>query len=81
MPKILLQLYAILVKNLQNSLTNKKKFLGMFIFPTIISLLYVVMQSNKYKYLGTKSSNPIISIIFGVLLKMYIAMIGISSVR
>ncbi len=47
-PKPLRQCYAILIKNLVNHLANKKKICGEFIFPVIISALYVLMQSINF---------------------------------
>ncbi len=44
--KGLQQCYGILLKNLLNHWSNKKKLLGEFLFPAFISGLYILMQSN-----------------------------------
>ena len=69
-----MQCRAILLKNLYRTLTNKKKIMGEFTFPIVISALYLFAQSMKV-------DNPMLYIIFSFLLKIYIAMIGMSATR
>jgi hypothetical protein len=58
-PKPLLQCYGIIIKNLSNHWTNKKRFFGEFIFPIIISSLYIVMQCTYLIIPRIKISKPI----------------------
>lgn len=63
---------AIMRKNLQNHLSNKKRLLGELVLPLIVSAAYIASK---------EATNPILALLLQPLLRMYLGLLGSSAVR